>query len=83
MNTTESTLFYAYVENEKDTDEFLTFDHELMDSLDGKFSKSFINRIDDLIGDALHAEKRNAFFAGLKAGIEICASAMKGGDLCE
>lgn len=83
MNSTESTLFGHYIENEKDTPEVRIFDDALYAALSDKFSKSIMEHLDDLFGDALYSEKRNAFSAGLKAGIEICSFALKGCDLCE
>ena len=78
MNSTINAIMGDWLESTPDTAEQSNADCFLRNVLLQNHSADFTDHVMEILAAALYSEKRAAFSAGLKAGMEIEAFAMKG-----
>lgn len=78
MNQSAMNVFSAFIENTDDTPEAVSFDEMLHAVLTQTNGKPFAENVRELLWDMIYEERRLAFAAGMKSGMEITAFIQKG-----
>lgn len=78
MSDTEKALLSIYFESNSDSAMQVNAENLIESTLASDHDKDFATHIMEILHEAIYIEKRNAFKAGLKAGMEVAAFATKG-----